>query len=78
MLGSDDTFEKDYVGPRGAKFKIQVDRSGFFFIHMVSGGVRPAMCEDRFTTRKQATRVLENYFKRKPEITPRAKTSKKD
>lgn len=76
MLGTDDKVEIKVEAPRGGKFTIKTDRAGFFYVHMESGGKRPPICDQKFTTRKLVKSALDRYFKSKPEITPRIKKSK--
>lgn len=76
MLGTDDRYKKEYTAPRGGKYSIETDQRGFYFIHQSSGGVRPAVCDRKFTSRVLAEAALQKYFDEKPEITPRG--SKKE
>ena len=71
MLDANDKIKKTFESPRGAVFSLEVDQAGFYFFHMVNGGVRPDFCNKKFTTRAFAMRELDKYFRSKPKVTPR-------
>ncbi len=66
-----------HTSPKGSKFKIQSD-GRLYFIHMENGGVRPDICNVKFTSYKKAKDELDRYFRNNPKPVPREKSRAKE
>lgn len=75
---SDQRFRKEFESPRGGKFVIQTDKFGLFYIQMENGGVRPEICNQKFTNYRLAAGALKDYFDEKPPVVPRETKKKAD
>jgi hypothetical protein len=77
MLGIDDPRTKIvHEAPKGGKFRI-VAFGSLFGIEMENGGVRPAICNQKYTTHKKAKDALEMYFRNNPKPVPRDEAKSK-
>jgi hypothetical protein len=69
---------ESHVSPKGSRFKIKTDTTGLFYIDMENGGIRPPVCAGKYTSFKQAKRVLDTYFEANPKPVPREKSKTED
>ncbi len=58
-----------FNSPTGATFIIAPDNFGMFTIHNKSGGIPPLMCQEKFTTYKQAKKEVLEYIEKKTKVT---------
>lgn len=60
---------KTYKSAGNKIFDIRADMHGLYFITMPQGGELPEMCYDRFTTYKDAEKVLVKYLSKNDNLT---------
>lgn len=66
-----------FTAPGGSKFRVRGDNTGLYYIDMLNGGLKPKMCEERFTATKLAERAIKQYINAKTTV-PRKKNKAKD
>jgi hypothetical protein len=54
---------KEFVGPKGATFAVGSDNTGLYHVEMLNGGIRPKVCDQRFTRIKDTELAIKTYIK---------------